>query len=315
MHDPFLKSFYADSHTVEILIRDHVPEWADEIEYSTLREEPTALVSRKTLQQRHPDMIWSAGTADGGRVLFLVEFQRKAEPLMALRTTTYAALTLERVAAAADVRRGRPLPEFVYLVLYHGDGPWSGPERVTDLFERSDPGRFRLVSWRGGDEAGRPPEDITALVLGLARPLPPEDMAERVAALGRRVAAHGDASLKALVFDRVGTMLELRDYAGKLNLRGARSMDEMVERFQRGLDELVERGAREGRREGAREGRREGRVMVLRRLIARRFGDETAGRVSGVLDGLPGADEIDTVTDALFECGTGEEFVERVGAG
>ncbi len=307
MHDPFLRSFYADRDTVEILIRDHVPEWADEIDYSTLREEPTALVSRKTLQQRHPDMIWSASAVGGGRVLFLVEFQRKAEPLMALRTTTYAALTLERVAAGADVRRGRPLPEFVYLVLYHGDGPWSGPERVTDLFERSDPGRFRLVSWRGGDEAGRPPEDITALVLGLARPLPPEDMAERVAALGRRVAAHGDASLKALVFDRVGTMLELRDYAGKLNLRGARSMDEMVERFQRGLDELVERGAREGRREG--------RVMVLRRLIARRFGEETAGRVSGVLDGLPGADAIDTVTDALFECGTGEEFVERVGAG
>ena len=92
-------------------------------------------------------------------------------------------------------------------------------------------------------------------------------------------------------------------------------MDEMAERFQRGLDELVERGAREGRREGRREGAREGRVMVLRRLIARRFGEETAGRVSGVLDGLPGADAVDTVTDALFECGTGEEFVERVGAG
>ena len=156
MHDPFLRSFYADRDTVEILIRDHVPEWADEIDYSTLREEPTALVSRKTLQQRHPDMIWSASAVDGGRVLFLVEFQRKAEPLMALRTTTYAALTLERIAAGADVRRGRPLPEFVYLVLYHGDGPWSGPERVTDLFERSDPGAVPpgvVERWGGGGPA------------------------------------------------------------------------------------------------------------------------------------------------------------------
>ena len=120
MHDPFLKSFYADRDTVEILIRDHVPEWAGEIDCSTLREEPTALVSRKTLEQRHPDMVWSASVADGRRVLFLVEFQRKAERLMALRTNTYAGLTLERVAAGADVRRGRPLPEFVNLVLYHG---------------------------------------------------------------------------------------------------------------------------------------------------------------------------------------------------
>ena len=55
--------------------------------------------------------------------------------------------------------------------------------------------------------------------------------------------------------------------------------------------------------------------MVLRRLIARRFGEETAGRVSGVLAGLPGPDAVDAVTDALFECGTGEEFVERVGTG
>ena len=320
MHDPFLKSFYSDRSTVEILIREHVPEWAGEIDYSTLREEPTALVSRKTLQQRHPDMIWSAGVADGERVLFLVEFQRKAERLMALRTTTYAALTLERAAAGADFRRrGRPLPEFVYLVLYHGDGPWSGPERVTDLFARSDPGRFRLVSWRGGGGAGRAPDDITAMVLGLARNHSPEDMAAQVAALGRRVAERGDARLKALVFERVRTMLELRDYAGKLNLGGASSMDEMAKRFQRGLDELVERGAREGRREGVREGvregAREGRVMVLRRQIARRFGEETAGRVSGVLDGMPGPDAIDAVTDALFECGTGEEFVERMGTG
>ena len=314
MHDPFLKSFYADRDTVEILIREHVPEWASEIDCSTLREEPTALVSRKTLEQRHPDMIWSAA-GDSGRVLFMVEFQRKAERLMALRTTTYAALTLERIAAGTDVRRRRPLPEFVYLVLYHGDGPWSGPEHVTNLFERSDPGRFRLVSWRGGDGAGGPPDDITALVLGIARNLSPEDMAERVAALGRRVAERGDPRLQALVFERVRTMLELRDYAGRLNLGGARTMDEMAERFQRGLDELVERGAREGRREGAREGRREGRVTVLRRQIARRFGEETAGRVSDALDGLPGPEVIDTVTDALFECGTGEEFVERVGTG
>ena len=52
--------------------------------------------------------------------------------------------------------------------------------------------------------------------------------------------------------------------------------------------------------------------MVLRRLIARRFGEETAGQISDVIEGLPGPEGIDRVTDALFECGTGEEFIERV---
>lgn len=52
--------------------------------------------------------------------------------------------------------------------------------------------------------------------------------------------------------------------------------------------------------------------MVLRRQIVRRFGEDTAGRVSDVLAGLPGPEGVDRVTDALFECGTGEEFIERV---
>ena len=83
---------------VEILIHGHAPEWAAKIDFSTLREESTGLVSKKTLQRRHPDMIWSADTVNGERVLFLLEFQRTVERLMALRTTTYTALALEGVA-------------------------------------------------------------------------------------------------------------------------------------------------------------------------------------------------------------------------
>ena len=117
MHDPFLKSVLADRRMIEILIRDHVPEWADAIDFSTLRQEPTALVSKKTLQRRHPDMIWSADTTNAGRVMFLIEFQRQTEWLMALRTTTYTAVALEGIAAEEGPRATDALPEFVYLVL------------------------------------------------------------------------------------------------------------------------------------------------------------------------------------------------------
>lgn len=96
--------------------------------------------------------------------------------------------------------------------------------------------------------------------------------------------------------ERMDTMLELRNYPEELKLGGAKTMTEMVERFHRSLDELVQRGARQS----------------LQRLIARRFGEETAGQVSDVLEELPDPEGIDRVTDALFECGTGEEFIERV---
>ena len=300
MHDPFLKSVFADRRMVEILIRDHVPEWAHEIHFSTLRQEPTELVSKKTLQQRHPDMIWSADTVDGGRVLFLIEFQRKAERLMALRTTTYTALTLEGIAAGPDFRPGDALPEVVYLVLYHGDGPWSGPDSVTDLFQRSEPGRFRLVSWKEGAGADRSPEDITALVLALARSHSSEEMAAQVATLRLRVAELGDASLDAFMVERMDTLLELRDYTKELKLGGAKTMDELADRFQRSLQALVQKGARQGE------------ARLLRRQIAHRFGEDTAERVAKQLEKLSGPEDIDEVTDALFESGTGEEFIERV---
>ena len=267
MHDAFLKSVFADRRMVEILIQGHAPEWAAKIDFSTLREESTGLVSKKTLQRRHPDMIWSADTVNGERVLFLLEFQRTVERLMALRTTTYTALTLEGLAAGPDFRPGDPLPEFVYLVLYHGDGPWTAPAHVADLFQRSDPGRYRLVPWGEGTGDDRSRDDLTALVLGLARNLSPED-----------------------------TMLELRDYPARLMKGGAKTMAEVVDKFRQGMDELVQKG----------------RAQVLRRQITRRFGEETAGKLSKLLDGLPGPEEVDRVTDALVECSTGEEFIERV---
>ena len=95
-------------------------------------------------------------------------------------------------------------------------------------------------------------------------------------------------------------MLPLRNYQEELKLGGAKTMTEMVDRFHRSLDELVQRGAHQGQ------------TMVLRRVIARRFGEETAGKVSEMLEGLSGADGIDRVTDPLFECGTSEEFIARV---
>ena len=86
MHDAFLKSVFADPRMAEILIRRHAPEWASQVDFSTLRAESTELVSKKTLQRRHPDMVWSADTVKGERVLFLLEFQRTVDRLMALRT-------------------------------------------------------------------------------------------------------------------------------------------------------------------------------------------------------------------------------------
>lgn len=73
-------------------------------------------------------------------------------------------------------------------------------------------------------------------------------------------------------------------------------------KFERSLDELFDQGAREGAR------------RVLGQLATRRFGEETAGRLAPLLEELSEPEDIDRVSDALLDCGTGEEFIERVRA-
>ena len=175
------------------------------------------------------------------------------------------------------------------------------PDRLADLFERSEPGSYRLVEWQGGGTEDDPhPDDLAALVLGLARNLSPEEMAEQLLALWRTVEERGDADLEGFMVRAVATMLQLREYPERLERRGARTMAWEVDRFKQGMEELVQKG------------RREGRALLLRQQAARRFGEETAGRLSEVLGEVSGPDDIDRVTDALFDCATGEEFIRRV---
>ena len=170
---------------------------------------------------------------------------------------------------------------------------------MADLFKRSDPGRYRLVPWGDASDDGSR-DDLAAVVLGLARNLSPEDMAMQLSALWRAVETTGDPGLDGFMVQMVATMLQLRGYPKKLMKGGAKTMAEVVDRFQQGMDELVQRGARQGR------------AQILRRLVTRRFGEETAGQFSHLLDEPPGLVDIDRVTDALIECATGDEFIDRV---
>ena len=208
---------------------------------------------------------------------------------MALRTATYATLKLEAIAADAGFAAGDRLPELAYLVLYHGDGPWRAPDRLVDLFRGSDPGRFRLVSWREGPAGDPPPTDVAATVLGLARNLTAEEMVASLPAVRLALEEHGDPDLERFMVERVDTMLELRGYSRARMEGGARTMAETVDRFRQSLDDLVQRGVRQGLQQGMRQGQ----LWLLRRQVARRFGEEAAAGLSGLLDERSGPDRID----------------------
>ena len=115
--------------------------------------------------------------------------------------------------------------------------------------------------------------ELVQLVLGLARNLQAEEMAAQLAAVRRAVDEHRDPELSRFMAEKVNNMLGLRKYPEEMKPEGAKTMAEVVDVFQRSLDDLVERGRQQGMQQGAREER----VSVLHRQVARRFGNDAAG--------------------------------------
>ena len=87
----------------------------------------------------------------------------------------------------------------------------------------------------------------------------------------------------------------------------------MDARIRAWRDELVEQGIKRGQAQGIEQGRADERVLLCR-LAARRFGTETAQRLSGFLEGLKAADELAVVGDWIVDCETGADLLARVRA-
>ena len=82
-------------------------------------------------------------------------------------------------------------------------------------------------------------------------------------------------------------------------------------------DELVAQGIAEGQARGVERGIEQGRAderALLCRLAGRRFGAETAQRLSGLLEGLKAADELALVGDWIVDCETGADLLAKVRA-
>ena len=77
--------------------------------------------------------------------------------------------------------------------------------------------------------------------------------------------------------------------------------------------ELRDQVHRDGVRQGLAQGRIRERALV-RRFATRKFGAETAERLTRILEDMADADRIDEVVDAIIDCDSGAELFARVRA-
>ena len=78
-----------------------------------------------------------------------------------------------------------------------------------------------------------------------------------------------------------------------------------------GVQQGIQQGMQQGVQQGVRQGVHQGQADLLRRQAERRFGAETAQRLSALLEGAD-ADRLIDVGDWIVECSSGDELLERV---
>ena len=316
MDDAAFKKLFSDPRMIRLLIRRHVPEWADRIDYRTLQPLPTELIDEQ-LRRRYADMTWRIRTTDGSTdLVLLLEFQGRPERHMALRTTVYSCLAAQSlIQHDKELGRGDRELAVVALVLHHGDRSWNAATRLSDLFRDSAPDAYRVVGRMPGDAQPTDPQDLPQVVLGLSGVRTAAQMRAALTVVRQLVEACEDGDFDRFMARSVKAMLRSKGFSNR-QLEEAMTMSTVVTEFQRSLEEIkqegIEQGREQGREQGIEQGREQGQVAVLVQQIARKFGEGTADEVQRLILGSPGRERIAWVAAAILDCDTPEDFLARV---
>ena len=146
------------------------------------------------------------------------------------------------------------------------------------------------------DELDPTPENLRRVLRGLIRRFRGPEFAELQQALYSWVAGAAEA-----------WQIPEADLARMMSFT---EDEEMYERAK----ELRDQVHRDGVRQGLEQGRIRERALVVRRFATRKFGAETAERLTEILEDMADADRIDEVVDAILDCDSGAELFARVRA-
>ena len=122
-HDAFFKDFFGEPEHAAAFFRNHLPdEVAEVVEWESLGTVPGSFVKR-SLQQAHSDLLFSARTAGGTDLLLylLFEHQTSVDQAMPLRLLAYQV----EILLSHHGRHGLPLPPVLCFVLNQGPDAWT----------------------------------------------------------------------------------------------------------------------------------------------------------------------------------------------
>ena len=151
--NPALKKVFCHPVTIEDSLQSHVPEIAEELDFSTLEALGPDQVGDE-LARRFPETLWIVRTEDCDRhVVIMLHFPAEVDPLMSVRVDVHSRQVLHELN-----RRMRPPPApgtvgMLPLVIYSGRDRWTAPQSLEGLLSRCETGEYQ-VSVREPEGAG-----------------------------------------------------------------------------------------------------------------------------------------------------------------
>ncbi|MDE2795552.1 MAG: Rpn family recombination-promoting nuclease/putative transposase [Gemmatimonadota bacterium] len=331
-HDAAYKSLFARRRTVEDTLRalplatvigdagERDPELDDlvrRLDFSTLERMPAGFVTEH-LGRRHADMLWRIRTVDETWLHLLVhfEFQSTVDRRMAFRTMNYAGGIWTGLDSDHLGPRG-VFPLVLPIVVYSGRRRWTAPRDVRDLLTSAPrelvgsrpQHRYLLIDLQWIDLASLPEENVLSMIAALERARSPERIEELALSLRDRAERAGAQELLDIFRAWISQVLVMRHGPGgrELALRISRQeearMSMLIERARQWGEELNQEWLEKGRLEGER--------ALIRRLVARRFGEGAAEDFVAVLAGISNSDRLAAIAAEVYTCETVAELAER----
>ncbi len=192
--------------------------------------------------------------------------------------------------------------------------PATDPELLVNqpLYEH-----FLLEERRGGT-SGLPAENLVTALVGVVRARTRDDLVMRLIRLHDQLGNDMEGALDRALTTWTKRLLSSL-HTPLAELAAATTLKEVLEMIKptgewavRWYEDGLQEGREQGREQGRKQGRSEGQALVVRQLAMRKFGAETARRVSEALDRLSDPEEIRAVADAVVDCDTPEDFLARV---
>lgn len=291
---------------------------ARHLDLTTLERLPASFVTEH-LGQRHADMLWRIQTTDGKWLYWLVllEFQSTIDRRMALRMMDYTVRILRGLDRDELGSHGE-YPVVLPVVVYNGEQRWNAATDVRDLFAPVPEElvgylprhRYLLIEVQTLDPSILSADNVLAMIARFERAQSLGDVKALLVPLADLLDRAAEPKLVESFKAWIGLVVAQRftperDYVElQIGTEEDRKMTTLIDRARKWGEERDQQCVEKGIERGERD--------LAFRLVADRFGGDTALELARLLDKMPAAPHIPAIVRLIFASENAEEFLERV---